>query len=69
MARIAAASGTGGEIIIEAFKPGTGPADVYSVIGIESVAAETQNIIKRAEQLSPKVKEAIETGSAGGGLY
>jgi penicillin-binding protein 1A len=62
-----ATNSKGGEVIMEAFKPGTGPADVYSVIGIENVAAESQNIIQRAEKLSPKVKEAIQGGS--GGLF
>ncbi|MCU0830447.1 MAG: penicillin-binding protein 1A [Rhizobiaceae bacterium] len=62
-----ATNAKGGETIMEAFKPGTGPADVYSVIGIESVASETQAIINRAEQLSPKVKETIQSG--GGGLF
>jgi penicillin-binding protein 1A len=61
------ASGKGPEVIMEAFKPGTGPADTYSIIGIESVAAQSQDIIKRAEQLSPKVKEAVQAGS--GGLF
>jgi penicillin-binding protein 1A len=61
------ASGKGPEVIMEAFKPGTGPADTYSIIGIESVAAQSQDIINRAEQLSPKVKEAVQAGS--GGLF
>jgi penicillin-binding protein 1A len=61
------ADGEGEETILEAFKPGTGPADIYSVIGIETVSAESAATIERAEQLSPNVKEAIQTGK--GGLY
>jgi penicillin-binding protein 1A len=46
---------------MEAFKPGTGPADSYWVIGQndgESISAE---------KLSPQASKAIQTG--GGGLY
>jgi penicillin-binding protein 1A len=53
-----AAEGEGGAII-EAFKPGTGPADSYWVIGMEGSAD--------AEALSPSATRALETGS--GGLY
>ena len=48
--------------IIEAFKPGTGPADSYWVIGMDS--SESMS----AEQLSPRAKQVIESGG-GGGLY
>jgi len=53
-----AGEGEGGAII-EAFKPGTGPADSYWVIGMEGSAD--------AEALSPSATRALETG--GGGLY
>jgi penicillin-binding protein 1A len=59
------ASGEGPETILEAFKPGTGPADAYSVIGLESIAADAESTVRRAEELSPAVKQAIQTGGAG----
>ena len=46
--------------IMEAFKPGTGPADSYWVIGM----GEGEQV---GEALSPSASRAIETG--GGGLY
>jgi penicillin-binding protein 1A len=48
--------------IMEAFKPGTGPADSYWVIGMD------QGESISAERLSPQASKAISTGS-GGGLY
>lgn len=48
-----------GGTIMEAFKPGTGPADSYWVIGMEGGAD--------AETISPGANKAIQTG--GGGLY
>ena len=45
--------------IIEAFKPGTGPADTYWVIGSEFAGAE---------EISPAASRAIQSGG-GGGLY
>jgi penicillin-binding protein 1A len=48
--------------IMEAFKPGTGPADTYWVIGMDSEQEE------RARELSPQASEAIISGG-GGGLY
>jgi penicillin-binding protein 1A len=51
-----------GDVILEAFKPGTGPADSYSVIGGDEVAVEV-----RATKISPKAKEAISNN--GGGLF
>jgi penicillin-binding protein 1A len=51
-----------GGTIIEAFKPGTGPADSYWVIGMgdgEAMSAETR---------SPQASKAISEGAAGG-LY
>ena len=46
-------------VIMEAFKPGTGPADSYWVIGMEGSAD--------AEAISPEANKAIQSG--GGGLY
>ncbi|MBS3652171.1 penicillin-binding protein 1A [Pseudaminobacter sp. 19-2017] len=54
-----AAEGEGGTII-EAFKPGTGPADSYWVIGMDDGGIS-------AEELSPQASKAISEG--GGGLY
>ncbi len=51
----------GGDVIVEAFKPGTGPADSYSVIGMEYIDVE------RGEAISPEANRAIISGS--GGLY
>jgi penicillin-binding protein 1A len=48
--------------IMEAFKPGTGPADTYWVIGMDDFQAA-----ERAEEISPRASQAISTG--GGGLY
>lgn len=45
--------------IIEAFKPGTGPADSYSVIGMDDSPVSTD--------ISPAASQAITSG--GGGLY
>ncbi len=50
-----------GDIIVEAFKPGTGPAGSYSVIGMEFIDGE------RGEAISPEANRAIISGS--GGLY
>ena len=49
------------DVIVEAFKPGTGPADVYSVIGMEYLDTE------HGEAISPEASRAIMSGS--GGLY
>jgi penicillin-binding protein 1A len=43
--------------ILEAFKPGTGPADSYWVIG--------ENAADAVPVDAPAVKKAIESGSAG----
>ncbi|MEO3385729.1 penicillin-binding protein 1A [Mesorhizobium sp. CAU 1741] len=56
-----AAEGQPGSIV-EAFKPGTGPADSYWVIGMDDIEA-----VERAKELSPQASEAISSGS--GGLY
>jgi penicillin-binding protein 1A len=50
------------DTIIEAFKPGTGPADSYTVIGMGD---GTQMV--PANELSPSASQAIVSGS--GGLY
>ncbi|MEQ1953450.1 penicillin-binding protein 1A [Mesorhizobium sp. CN2-181] len=47
--------------IMEAFKPGTGPADSYWVIGMDDGESIS------AEKLSPQASKAISQG--GGGLY
>ncbi len=51
-----------GDVIVEAFKPGTGPADSYSVIGMEYLADS-----EWGEAISPEANRAIISGS--GGLY
>ena len=57
-------AGQGEEVVImEAFKPGTGPADSYWVIGLGSLENE-----ERAREISPQASDAILSGS-GGGLY
>ena len=48
------------ETIIEAFKPGTGPADTYWVIGMDAGG-------EMGGALSPAAAGAIQGG--GGGLY
>jgi penicillin-binding protein 1A len=47
---------------MEAFKPGTGPADTYSVIGMGDEVD-----INGPRVLSPEANQAVTTGS--GGLY
>jgi penicillin-binding protein 1A len=54
-----AGQGEGGTIM-EAFKPGTGPADSYWVIGMDAGG-------EVGEQISPQANRAIQGG--GGGLY
>jgi len=53
----------GADTILEAFKPGTGPADSYQVIGMETVSVEMEDVRK----ISPRVEEAIQSGQ--GGLF
>ncbi|MGO4353807.1 penicillin-binding protein 1A [Rhizobium sp. RAF36] len=48
--------------IIEAFKPGTGPADSFSVIGMDGTMAP-EEILKT----SPQANQAVQSGA--GGLY
>ena len=56
----------GGDIIVEAFKPGTGPADSYFVIGADQVAIQAQQA-ERQRQISPNAQQAVQSGS--GGLF
>jgi penicillin-binding protein 1A len=56
-----AAQGAPGTIM-EAFKPGTGPADSYWVIGMGEDGSNGYG-----EALSPQASKAISEG--GGGLY
>jgi penicillin-binding protein 1A len=56
------AGGKGKNVIVEAFKPGTGPADSYSVIGFEDIAVKQKNV-----KISPAAVKVIEQG--GGGLF
>jgi penicillin-binding protein 1A len=53
----------GGDTILEAFKPGTGPADSYQVIGIETVAIQAEE----QRRISPRAQEAIQNNQ--GGLF
>ena len=50
------------DVIMEAFKPGTGPSDIYSVIGMDDIAtgADITNV-------SPQANRAVVSGT--GGLY
>lgn len=50
------------DTIIEAFKPGTGPADTFSVIGMEEYAAP-EEILRE----SPQANQAVTSGA--GGLF
>ncbi|MCY1668382.1 penicillin-binding protein 1A [Rhizobium sp. SL86] len=50
------------DTIIEAFKPGTGPADTFSVIGMEDQVAP-EEILKS----SPQAQQAVTSGA--GGLF
>jgi penicillin-binding protein 1A len=49
-----------GGTIMEAFKPGTGPADSFSVIGMDSTMAP-EEILKT----SPQANQAVQTGTPG----
>ncbi len=51
------------DVIIEAFKPGTGPADIYQVIGGTDFFQEGVPTVTT----SPQVNKALQDG--GGGLY
>jgi penicillin-binding protein 1A len=54
------ALGEGGDVILEAFKPGTAPPSNYSIIGYQ----DTMGI---PETISPEADQAVSTGT--GGLY
>ncbi len=53
-------AGTGGGVILEAFKPGTSPPSSYSIIGY-------QDSMGRPLTVSPEADKAVATGT--GGLY
>jgi len=48
------------DTIVEAFKPGTGPADVFSVIGADEVPPPEEIL-----NSSPQAKDAVTTGQQG----
>ncbi|MEN3791588.1 penicillin-binding protein 1A [Fulvimarina sp. MAC3] len=56
------ASGEGAGTIMEAFKPGTGPADSYSVIGMDAIASDVRRGV-----VSEQTRQAISQGA--GGLF
>jgi penicillin-binding protein 1A len=56
------AVGGGDDVIVEAFKPGTGPADSYSVIGNDETWSQPGAI-----RISPETEKVIQDG--GGGLF
>ncbi|WP_099866025.1 penicillin-binding protein 1A [Pararhizobium haloflavum] len=60
---MAANGATGGDVIMEAFKPGTGPAENFYVIGELDTYQTSEEII----QTSPQANRAVTSGS--GGLY
>ncbi|MEM1377836.1 MAG: penicillin-binding protein 1A [Pseudomonadota bacterium] len=51
---------SGSDVIIEAFKPGTGPSDSYSIIGDAEFAVQERVV-------SPRAREAVQQGV--GGLF
>ncbi|EAU42566.1 penicillin-binding protein [Fulvimarina pelagi HTCC2506] len=55
-------SGEGDGTIMEAFKPGTGPADSYSVIGMDAIASDVRRGV-----VSEQTRQAISQGA--GGLF
>jgi penicillin-binding protein 1A len=57
----AGAAGTGGNVILEAFKPGTAPPDSYSVIGLQDPNAPPPGPMG----VSPEADRAVSRG----GLY
>ena len=50
------------DMIMEAFKPGTGPADSFTVIGMEGTLAPEEIL-----RTSPQARQAVESGP--GGLF
>ena len=57
------AQGGGGDVILEAFKPGTAPPTTYSVIGYQDITAMGGAGIG----VSPEADRAVSSGT--GGLY
>ena len=57
------ADGSGADVIVEAFKPGTGPADSYSVIGMDDGTSSFGT-----GDVSDEAQQAI-VQSGGGGLF
>lgn len=55
------ASGPGDNVIMEAFKPGTGPADTYTIIDVDTMAGGGTGIV------SDEAEQAIAGGA--GGLF
>jgi penicillin-binding protein 1A len=53
--------------IVEAFKPGTGPATTFTVIGGDNTGGETQLAPEEILKTSPQANQAVTSGS--GGLY
>ncbi|WFS02056.1 penicillin-binding protein 1A [Rhizobium tumorigenes] len=53
--------------IVEAFKPGTGPATSYTVIGAGNAGGEVQLAPEEILKTSPQANQAVTSGS--GGLY
>jgi penicillin-binding protein 1A len=49
------------DTIVEAFKPGTGPADSISVIGMDDATVPPEEIMKT----SPQVNQAVQSGTPG----
>ena len=58
------ASGSGPDVIMEAFKPGTGPSDSYQIIGDEEIAGSG---FGATGQVSQQAEQAITQGA--GGLF
>ncbi|MEF2551369.1 penicillin-binding protein 1A [Aurantimonas sp. A2-1-M11] len=57
-------SGSGGDVIMEAFKPGTGPSDTFSIIGADEMAGGFGS-----GEVSQEAEQAIVQGAGGGGLF
>lgn len=56
--------GSGGDVIMEAFKPGTGPSDTFNIIGADEMAGGFGS-----GQVSQEAEQAIVQGGGGGGLF
>ncbi|EAS51027.1 penicillin-binding protein [Aurantimonas manganoxydans SI85-9A1] len=57
-------NGSGGDVIMEAFKPGTGPSDTFNIIGADEMAGGFGS-----GQVSQEAEQAIVQGGGGGGLF